>query len=146
MSKMHNGASKFLFERAKALRVSATSAEMILWDYLKTKPLGCKFRRQHPYGNYIFDFYCHSLKLVIEVDGSIHDQPSIIKADAFRQQMIEQDKMNVLRFRNNEVERELAKVISCIEEYIVHQHQQKEFKSINEEPCSPSGAGEEQGL
>ncbi len=47
-------------------------AESILGGYLKTKPFGLKFRRQHPYSVYILDFYCHKLKLVIEVDGSIH--------------------------------------------------------------------------
>lgn len=67
--KMHSGAAKPLYQMARELRNNATHAETILWGYLKTKPLGFKFRRQHPYSIYILDFYCHSLKLVIEVDG-----------------------------------------------------------------------------
>ncbi len=61
-----------------------------MWGYLKTKPLGFKFRRQHPYYNYILDFYCHKLKLIIEVDGSIHDDEEIIKKDIERQKILEE--------------------------------------------------------
>lgn len=63
--KMHSGAAKPLYQMARDLRNNATHAETILWSYLKTKPLGFKFRRQHPYSIYILDFYCHLLKLVI---------------------------------------------------------------------------------
>ena len=67
--KLHSNATTILFERAVELRKNQTKAEEILWDYLRTRPLGYKFRRQHPYFNFIFDFYCYSLKLIIEVDG-----------------------------------------------------------------------------
>ena len=70
---MFSGAGKFLFERASKLREQQTFAEDILWNYLRTKPLGLKFRRQYPFSVYILDFYCHQLKLAIEVDGSIHN-------------------------------------------------------------------------
>jgi imidazole glycerol-phosphate synthase subunit HisF len=70
--KMFSGADKLLFEKAAALRSRQTFAEELLWNYLRTKPLGFKFRRQHSFSNYILDFYCHALNLVIEVDGSIH--------------------------------------------------------------------------
>jgi very-short-patch-repair endonuclease len=60
-NKMHNGAIQFLYQRARELRNNSTHAEMILWNFLKTKPFGIKFRRQHPYSIYILDFYCHSL-------------------------------------------------------------------------------------
>ena len=76
-SKMFAGADKFLFARASELRSQQTFTEELLWQYLKTKPLGFKFRRQHAYSNYILDFYCHSVKLVIEVDGSIHNKDEI---------------------------------------------------------------------
>ena len=68
-NKMHAGANKFIFQRARELRDRETNAELVLWGYLKGKPLGLKFRRQHPYAVFILDFYCHALKLVIEVDG-----------------------------------------------------------------------------
>ncbi len=58
--KMHAGASKFLYQWARELRNKETHAERLLWGYLKTKPLGVKFRRQHPYSAYILDFYCHA--------------------------------------------------------------------------------------
>jgi very-short-patch-repair endonuclease len=67
---MFSGADSFLFERASKLRKQQTFAEEILWNYLRTKPFGFKFRRQHAFSIYILDFYCHSLKLAIEVDGS----------------------------------------------------------------------------
>ncbi len=74
---MFFGASKIIFENAKELRKNMTHAEKILWNHLKVKPNGYKFRRQHPLGIYIADFYCHKLKLVIEIDGSIHDNDEV---------------------------------------------------------------------
>ena len=65
--------------------------KQILWGYLKTKSLGFKFRRQHPYSLYILDFYCHSLKLVIEIDGSIHEKEEVKENDKIRQQSLEID-------------------------------------------------------
>jgi very-short-patch-repair endonuclease len=72
--RMFAGANDTLFKRAAELRSYQTHAEEILWNYLRTKPYGFKFRRQHPFLNYVLDFYCHSLKLVIEVDGRIHQK------------------------------------------------------------------------
>jgi very-short-patch-repair endonuclease len=80
-NKMHNGAIKPLYQRARELRNNSTHTEIILWGYLKAKPLGFKFRRQHPCAIYILDFYCHSLKLVIEVDGSIHQLNEVKEND-----------------------------------------------------------------
>lgn len=69
---MFYGAPPYIFEKARKLRETMTPAEQILWKYLKKRQLkGCKFRRQHPLSEFIADFYCHSLKLVIEVDGGI---------------------------------------------------------------------------
>src|SRR5215213_1742373 len=97
-SNMFAGADKFLFARASELRKKQTFAEELLWQYLKTKPFGFKFRRQHAYGSYILDFYCHKLKLIIEVDGSIHNEDEIKKNDEIRQKHLEEDKLLVLRF------------------------------------------------
>jgi cyclase len=66
---MFSGGGKEIFQRAKNIGNRETHAEDILWGDLKTSPTGYKFRRQHLYSNYILDFYCHQLKLVIEVDG-----------------------------------------------------------------------------
>ncbi len=67
--KMHYGASKLIFQRAEELRKFPTHEEQIVWGYLADNQLGVKFRRQHPLLLYVADFYCHSLKLVIEIDG-----------------------------------------------------------------------------
>jgi cyclase len=76
---MFSGAENLLFKRASELRKQQPFAEEILWNYLRTKPLGFKFRRQHPFSIYIVDFYCHQLKLAIEVDGSIHEVEEVKK-------------------------------------------------------------------
>ena len=100
---MFYGAGNLIFENAKRLRDNPTNAETVLWGYLKQRPLGQKFRRQHPIGIYIADFYCHSLKMVIEVDGNIHAEPEVAEKDARRQIDLEQDGLTVIRFKNEEV-------------------------------------------
>ena len=77
--KMFAGAGRFLFERAAELRKKQTFAEELFWNYLRTKPLGFKFGKQDPYSNYILDFCCHRLHLVIKVDGSIHEMEEVKK-------------------------------------------------------------------
>ena len=73
---MFYGATPLIFERANQLRKHQTESEKLLWEILKNKRmLGLRFKRQHPIDKYIADFYCHSLKLVIEVDGKIHFNP-----------------------------------------------------------------------
>ena len=119
---MFKGAEKGIFERARELRNRSTHAEEILWSYLKCKPLGYKFRRQHPYSNYILDFYCHSMKLVIEVDGSIHEKADIIENDLIRQKALEDNGMVVLRFTNESILNELEDVINEIDQFL-----QKEY-------------------
>ena len=70
---MFKGAPVESFLKAKQLRENMTDAESKLWDFLKNKKLNqLKFRRQHPIGIYIVDFYCHSLSLIIEIDGDYH--------------------------------------------------------------------------
>ena len=97
MSRMHAKANKIIFQRARELRDNLTRGEMILWDYLKAKPMGLKFRRQHPYSVYILDFYCHAVKLVIEVDGNIHNLEEIRANDLKRQASLEKDGLLVTR-------------------------------------------------
>ncbi|MEK7226588.1 MAG: endonuclease domain-containing protein [Bacteroidota bacterium] len=113
-SKMHAGAQKPLFQRARELRDNATHAEEIVWGYLKTKPFGIKFRRQHPYLVYILDFYCHSLKLVIEVDGSIHKLKEVKKKDVERQRVLEKDGLKIVRFTNDEIIHTTEKIIETL--------------------------------
>jgi very-short-patch-repair endonuclease len=73
---MFYDASPAIFEKAKLLRESMTDAEKELWNILSNnKFMGLRFRSQHPINRFIADFYCHSIKLVVEVDGGIHNLP-----------------------------------------------------------------------
>lgn len=102
-------------ERARRLRREATSAEKRLWEYLRDRRLaGLKFRRQHPIGNFIVDFYCHELRLVVELEGSIHDKPEQAEYDAGRFRWLEAQGYTILRFRNEEVFEDLEGVLGRI--------------------------------
>ena len=133
---MHYGASHLLFERAGELRKFSTHAEDIIWGYLKGKQLGIKFRRQHPLLFYVADFYCHDLKLIIEIDGSIHNKEDVRINDAERQIEIEALGISVLRFTNIEVLRTPENILHAIMKII------KEQQNISDQ-SSPLGAGEE---
>jgi len=116
--KMFLDASYVIFEQAKKLRADSTHAEDMLWQYLKQKPLGYKFRRQHPLKTFIVDFYCHALKLVIEVDGDVHSDRRVAQYDKDRQEYLESQGLNFLRFTNERVEKNMASVMVKIEKYI----------------------------
>ena len=113
---MFQGADPLIFKNAEALRYNPTQAELILWGHLNGKQLGAKFRRQHPLGIYIADFYCHQHKLIIELDGSIHNLPEVALNDKIRQQNLEFDGYRVLRFNNREVFNHLEKVLTTIKD------------------------------
>jgi very-short-patch-repair endonuclease len=116
--RMHRGALKPLYQLARENRSNETHAERILWGYLKTKPFGFKFRRQHPYSIYILDFYCHSLKLVVEVDGSIHHTEATRIKDEERQNFLKNDGMDILRFSNEVIVKEQEHVLENIDSYL----------------------------
>ena len=116
---MFYGADRIIFGRAKELRNKLTDAEILLWErFLKGKPENYKFRRQHPLGLYIADFYCHKLKLVIEVDGKIHERIDIALNDKERQKNIEANGIVVMRFTNDEILKQLDTVIERIKIFI----------------------------
>jgi cyclase len=106
---MFEGALHTVFENAKFLRNNMTDAEKVLWMHLKTGVNGCKFRRQHPIGMYIADFYCHKAKLVVEVDGSIHNLAEVRKKDEDKQIYLANAGYSILRFTNQEVGTKLKK-------------------------------------
>lgn len=112
---MFLGADKMIFQRAEALRKSQTQTEIILWNYLRQKPLGYKFRRQHPLSYYVADFYCHSLKFVIEIDGGVHQDRDVAVNDIERQRNLEAAGIRFLRFIDQQVLYELENVITIIE-------------------------------
>ncbi|WP_353928991.1 DUF559 domain-containing protein [Okeanomitos corallinicola TIOX110] len=86
---------------ARQMRKESTLAEKLLWQRLKNKHLGFKFRRQQVIDRFIVDFYCHEIKLVIEVDGEIHNYTQ--KEDAIRQEFLESLGLQVIRFKNEDV-------------------------------------------
>ena len=108
---MFNEANPLVFELAKELRRNMTDAEMVLWGYLKAGISGLKFRRQHPIGIYIADFYCHKLRLIIEVDGNIHDKKEIKEYDLNRENDLKSWDYIILRFSNQKVLKETQAVL-----------------------------------
>jgi cyclase len=111
---MFEGASHLIFENAKQLRENMTAAEMSLWLHLRGGLSGYKFRRQHPIGLYIADFYCHKVKLIVELDGSIHEKEEVKKNDAIRQADLEKWGYTIIRFSNDEVFKQLELVVMKI--------------------------------
>jgi very-short-patch-repair endonuclease len=104
-----------LLNRARELRKNLTDAEQILWSVLRGQRfLKLKFRRQHPISPYILDFYCHELKLAIEVDGGQHNTSEIHASDTKRTLFLSQLGITVLRFWNNEVIYQFDVVLEAI--------------------------------
>ena len=88
MGKMFYGAIKPIFQRAEELRKNPAHEELLLWQHLKSNQLGVRFKRQHPIWMYIADFYCHELKLIIDIDGSIHTVKEVMECDIVREENI----------------------------------------------------------
>jgi very-short-patch-repair endonuclease len=100
-------------ERARELRREMTPAEKALWDRLRGRGLdGLKFKRQHPLGPFIADFYCAECRLVVEIDGDIHDLQ--MEHDAARTERFELYGYRVIRFRNEQVLDDLESVLASI--------------------------------
>ena len=117
---MWKGASPKIFSNAKKLRDNSTEAEEKLWLAVKNNQIeGFKFRRQHPLSFYIADFYCHALKLVIEIDGGYHLTEEQLLLDEKRTKDIEFQGLKVIRFTNEEVLLLLPEVIAKIKAFII---------------------------
>jgi len=113
----HAKVSSFHRDKAKQLRQTLTPAETLLWRYIKADRIdGLSFRRQMPFKNYIADFVCLSVKLVIELDGSSHDAPAQIAADRVRDDFFTNQGFRVLRFTNDDVLSNLEGVVASIRE------------------------------
>ena len=111
---MFYGAGPMIFKLAKELRNNVTDTEMLLWGLLKEYFPKLKFRRQHPISLYIADFYCHSQKLIIEIDGSIHDLAAIKANDLIRQNDLEELGLTILRFKTEEIRNQMESVLNKI--------------------------------
>jgi very-short-patch-repair endonuclease len=101
-------------EFRKKLRKQPIRSERILWNQIRNRRIGYKFRRQFGVGKYIVDFYCPKLRLVIEVDGATHSSKKEIEYDNKRQKYLESLELKVLRFRNIDIKENLDAVIDRI--------------------------------
>ncbi len=111
------GTTPELEQAARCLRERLTPAEAKLWDALQCRQLGgLKFRCQHPVGQFILDFYCPAQKLVVEVDGVIHEQQQ--DYDLARTVQLEAFGYRVLRFTNEEVLSDLPSVLERIGQFV----------------------------
>jgi very-short-patch-repair endonuclease len=105
---MYIGAKPSIFRLAKELRKNETSAEKILWERLnRNQILGLQFRRQHPINRFIADFFCVKIKLVIEIDGSIHEISEYKDHDLGRSEIFNDFGITVIRFSNEQILEEI---------------------------------------
>ena len=104
--------------RARQLRREMTKAEVLLWNELHANKLGAHFRRQQIIAGFIVDFYCHAAALVVEVDGDIHTLADQQARDDRRDETMRAMGLKVVRFRNDEVEADLCRVVERIRELI----------------------------
>lgn len=129
MENMYYGANASIFQRAEDLRKNMTSAERIIWKHIHINEWKVKFRRQHPISHYVVDFYCHPLKLVIEIDGDIHEKEEVKQHDKEREAALKSLGLTIVRFKNDEVYKSSRSVLKKIDDVI------RDLQN------SPSGAG-----
>ncbi len=107
---------KYVVKIAQKLRKNMTATEEILWSKLYNKNLDeLRFRKQHPIDRYIVDFYCHEKRLIIEIDGEIHDFRR--EYDINKDQYLKARNYNILRFNNDDVIHSLSYVLNRIRQY-----------------------------
>ena|SRR5687768_10876711 len=104
--------TKEKLERSRELRREMTPAEKLLWKEVRAKKLGVRFRRQQIIAGFIVDFYCHKAALVVEVDGDIHDLQQ--DEDARREKVLTDMGLRIIRFRNEDVIKDLPSVMRSI--------------------------------
>ncbi|MBI1927581.1 DUF559 domain-containing protein [Candidatus Poribacteria bacterium] len=109
-----------LIARGRELRQQATPAEKLLWQLLRNRQLlWRKFRRQHPIGRFIADFFCDDARLVIEIDGAVHREPSQQARDKERQEVLQRYSYSVLRFTNEQVLHRTEQVLEAIADFVL---------------------------
>ena len=102
-------------EKRRLLRANSTEAEKIIWEKIRNKQINKKkFRRQVSIGSYIADFYCPELRLVIEIDGNVHNSNYAKEYDAYRDIYMESLDLKIFRFSNEDIFNKLDEVIDKI--------------------------------
>ena len=117
---MFYNASPDLFSKAQILRNSMTVSEKTLWENLKENKFGVRFKPQHPIDIFIADFYCHALKLVIEIDGDYHQFQ--IEKDKARTEELQNIGIEIIRFTNEEVLFDIENTLSKIKSELLHKN------------------------
>jgi very-short-patch-repair endonuclease len=100
--------------RARRLRREMTLPEVLLWQALRQRPAGLKFRPQHPAGRYVLDFYCASVRLAIEVDGEAHNRADRPARDDARDRWLARENVRVLRIPADLILKDMAAAIAYI--------------------------------
>ncbi|MGY2752646.1 very-short-patch-repair endonuclease/type I restriction-modification system DNA methylase subunit [Thermostichus sp. MS-CIW-21] len=139
-------ASRELIARARQLRREATTAESLLWELLRDRRLlGRKFRRQHPIGQFIADFFCDDARLIIEIDGAVHREPTQQERDRLREEILREHGFAILRFTNEQIFDHTEQVLQEIAAYVTAHS----YEHPSPHPPSPSpqawGEGEKGG-
>ena len=101
-------------ELARRQRRAMTYPEVLLWQRLRGCAGGSRFRKQHPIGPYVVDFYCAASRMVVEVDGEIHSQPAVIEHDASRNRFLNDNGYHVLRIAARDILRNADAVAASI--------------------------------
>jgi len=140
--KVSDDLKRKILQAARDMRKNSTSSESLLWQELRGKQLnGIKFRRQQPIGPFVVDFYAPSLRLVIEIDGAVHQQQQ--EEDRTRQMILESLDLTILRFSASQVETEIASVLTTItliaEEIVNSADTQSETSSPTPSPINGEG-------
>lgn len=104
--------------QARQLRKTMSKPEILLWQLLRKRPLGIKFRRQHPPGPYILDFYCPAAKLAIEVDGSAHDMDDRPERDVQREWFLNQQGVETIRISAEDILHDAEDIADRILRYV----------------------------
>ncbi|MGE0351607.1 MAG: endonuclease domain-containing protein [Gemmatimonadales bacterium] len=106
MDRLYRRPRALKVDLARQLREAATPAERAVWELVRNRQmLGFKFRRQHPIGGFLVDFYCHELRLVLEIDGAVHAEPGRADLDRARSEWLAARGFRILRLANGEVNR-----------------------------------------
>jgi very-short-patch-repair endonuclease len=105
---------EYILKLCRQFRKNPTNTEAWMWQCLRNYQLGPKFRRQHPIGRYIADFYCNEYQLIIEIDGGIHLKKEHQLYDLSRQEDLEARSYRIMRFTTFEIEKNPQKVVTKI--------------------------------
>jgi len=103
---------------ARKLRNDSTLGEVMLWNEIKGKGFGFDFHRQKPLLNYIVDFYCIELSLMIEIDGHYHNHEEKAETDNLRDEEFAKYGLTVIRFTEQEARKDIANALRTIESYV----------------------------